>query len=126
MGPVVGAAIIYTLTDRLNSAGLADVNQVIIGVLLIVMVLGVREGIYLRIRARWIASGVIFFGAMTVLVVFDLTSSLIWDFSYALLTTMAMLLIPTSLWERLTHRRVAEPPGDPPPQQPVPSGKAST
>ena len=125
MGPVVGAAIIYTLTDRLNSAGLADVNQVIIGALLIVMVLGVREGIYLRIRARWIASGVIFFGAMTVLVVFDLTSSLIWDFSYALLPTMAMLLIPTPLWERLTQRRVADPPGDPPPQQPVPSGKAS-
>ena len=125
MGPVVGAMIIYTLTDRLNSAGLADLNQVIIGALLIVLVLGVREGIYLRISARWIASGVIFFGAMTVLVVFDLTSSLIWDFSYALLPTMAMLLIPTPLWERLTQRRVADPPGDPPPQQPVPSGKAS-
>jgi branched-chain amino acid transport system permease protein len=126
MGPVVGAAIIYTLTDRLNSAGLADVNQLIIGGLLIVMVLGVREGIYLRIRARWIASGVMFFGAMAVLTVFDLTSSLIWDFSYALLITMVMLLIPTPLWERLTKRRVATPPGDPPPQQPVPSGTAST
>lgn len=126
MGPVVGAAIIYTLTDRLNSAGLADVNQVIIGALLIVLVLGVREGIYLRIRARWVASAVIFFGAMAVLTVFDLTSSLIWDFSYALLITMIMLLIPTPLWERLTLRRIAEPPGDPPPELPVPSGKAST
>lgn len=126
MGPVVGAAIIYTLTDRLNSAGLADVNQVIIGALLIVLVLGVREGIYLRIRARWVASAVIFFGAMAVLTVFDVTSSLIWDFSYALLITMVMLLIPTPLWERLTPRRIAEPPGDPPPELPVPSGKAST
>ena len=126
MGPVVGAMIIYTLTDRLNSAGLADLNQVIIGALLIVLVLGVREGIYLRISARWIASGVIFFGAMAVLTAFDLTSSLIWDFSYALLITMVMLLIPTPLWERLTQRRIAEPPGDPPPELPVPSGKAST
>ena len=126
MGPVVGAMIIYTLTDRLNSAGLADLNQVIIGALLIVLVLGVREGIYLRISARWIASGVIFFGAMAVLTAFDLTSSLIWDFSYALLVTMVMLLIPTPLWERLTQRRIAEPPGDPPPELPVPSGKAST
>lgn len=126
MGPVVGAAIIYTLTDRLNSAGLADLNQVIIGALLIVLVLGVREGIYLRIRARWVASAVIFFGAMAVLTVFDVTSSLIWDFSYALLITMVMLLIPTPLWERLTQRRIAEPPGDPPPELPVPSGKAST
>ncbi len=126
MGPVVGAMIIYTLTDRLNSAGLADLNQVIIGALLIVLVLGVREGIYLRISARWIASAVIFFGAMAVLTVFDLTSSLIWDFSYALLSTMVMLLIPTPLWERLTQRRIAEPPGDPPTELPVPSGKAST
>ncbi len=126
MGPVVGAMIIYTLTDRLNSAGLADLNQVIIGALLIVLVLGVREGIYLRISARWIASAVIFFGAMAVLTVFDLTSSLIWDFSYAVLITMVMLLIPTPLWERLTQRRIAEPPGDPPPELPVPSGKAST
>ncbi len=126
MGPVVGAMIIYTLTDRLNSAGLADLNQVIIGALLIVLVLGVREGIYLRISARWIASGVIFFGAMAVLTAFDLTSSLIWDFSYALLITMVMLLIPTPLWERLTQRRIAEPPGDPPSDLPVPSGKAST
>ena len=126
MGPVVGAMIIYTLTDRLNSAGLADLNQVIIGALLIVLVLGVREGIYLRISARWIASAVIFFGAMAVLTVFDLTSSLIWDFSYALLITMVMLLIPTPLWERLTQRRIAEPPGDPPSELPVPSGKAST
>ncbi len=126
MGPVVGAMIIYTLTDRLNSAGLADLNQVIIGALLIVLVLGVREGIYLRISARWIASAVIFFGAMAVLTAFDLTSSLIWDFSYALLITMVMLLIPTPLWERLTQRRIAEPPGDPPPELPVPSGKTST
>ena len=126
MGPVVGAMIIYTLTDRLNSAGLADLNQVIIGALLIVLVLGVREGIYLRISARWIASAVIFFGAMAVVTAFDLTSSLIWDFSYAVLITMVMLLIPTPLWERLTKRRIAEPPGDPPPELPVPSGKAGT
>ncbi len=126
MGPVVGAMIIYTLTDRLNSAGLADLNQVIIGALLIVLVLGVREGIYLRISARWIASGVIFFGAMAVLTAFDLTSSLIWDFSYAGLITRVMLLIATPLGERLTQRRIAEPPGDPPSELPVPSGKAST
>ncbi len=68
----------------------------------------------------------IFFGAMAVLTAFDLTSSLIWDFSYAVLVTMVMLLIPTPLWERLTQRRIAEPPGDPPPELPVPSGKAST
>ena len=42
MGPVVGAVIIFTLTDRLNSAGLQDLNQVLIGGLLILLVLSVR------------------------------------------------------------------------------------
>lgn len=58
MGPVVGAVVIYTLTDRLNRAGLEGVNQIIIGVLLIVMVLSVKEGLYLRMRTRpWFALG---------------------------------------------------------------------
>lgn len=56
MGPVVGAAVIFTLTDRLNRAGLEGVNQIIIGGLLIIMVLSVKEGLYLRIRTRpWLA-----------------------------------------------------------------------
>ena len=54
--PVVGAVVIFTLTDRLNRAGLESVNQIIIGVLLILMVLLVKEGMYLRIRNRpWLA-----------------------------------------------------------------------
>lgn len=122
MGPVVGAVIIYTMTDRLNSAGLDDVNQILIGALLIVLVLAVREGIYLRIRQRWVAAAVIFFGSLAVLTIADLTSSLIWDFSYALLITMVMLLIPTPIWERVTRRG----PPDDPSDHPLVSSEASS
>lgn len=52
MGPVVGAVVIFTLTDRLNRAGLESVNQIIIGTLLILMVLLVKEGMYKRIYNR--------------------------------------------------------------------------
>lgn len=52
MGPVLGAVVIFTLTDRLNRAGLESVNQIIIGGLLIIMVLSVKNGLYLRIRER--------------------------------------------------------------------------
>jgi branched-chain amino acid transport system permease protein len=54
MGPVVGAAVIFTLTDRLNRAGLESLNQIIIGGLLIIMVLAVKEGLFARIRERWL------------------------------------------------------------------------
>ncbi len=95
MGPVVGAVIIYTLTDRLNSAGLEDVNQIIIGGLLIFLVLAVREGIYLRMRMRWILTLTVFGTAMAVWTFADLATSLIWDFAYASLITLLAVLLPT-------------------------------
>lgn len=114
MGPVVGAVIIYTLTDRLNSAGevdtpfgtinFIDINQIIIGSLLIMMVLMVREGIYLRLRDRSVVAAGAFAGAMAVLVAFDVTNSLVWDFAYSALAAMIPLLVPTNLWKRLSHR----------------------
>jgi len=106
MGPVVGAVIIYTLTDRLNSAGLEDVNQVIIGGLLIVLVLAVREGIYLRLRIRWKLTLSVFAVAMVILTVTDIGSSLIWDFAYASLATLLAVLLP------VRRRQAESPPPD--------------
>ncbi|MGH8927870.1 MAG: branched-chain amino acid ABC transporter permease, partial [Acidimicrobiia bacterium] len=70
LGPVVGAVIVTTMTDRLNSAGLVDINQVIVGALLIVLALAVREGIFMRMKARWLSSALVFalvFASMRVL-----------------------------------------------------------
>jgi branched-chain amino acid transport system permease protein len=97
MGPVVGAVIIFTLTDRLNSAGLEDVNQVIIGGLLIILVLAVREGIFLRLLDRWKLALTTFVLAMAVWTAFDLATSLIWDFAYASLITLGAILLPRNL-----------------------------
>jgi branched-chain amino acid transport system permease protein len=83
MGPVVGAVIIYTLSDRLNSAGLTDVNQIIIGSLLVVLALAVREGIYLRMRERWLTTAITFFGVLGLATLLDLNESLISDIAYA-------------------------------------------
>jgi len=109
MGPAVGAVIIYTLTDRLNSAGLEDVNQIIIGGLLIVLVLAVREGIYLRLRARWKLALATFLAALSVWTLADLGSSVIWDFAYASLLTVGVTLIPTRA-RRRTEVRSEGPP----------------
>lgn len=101
MGPVLGAVIIYTFSDRLNSAGLTDVNQMIVGALLVVLALAVREGIYVRMRERWVTTLVTFAGAMAVLSIFDLTESLITDFAFALLATLVMMMIPDRLWKQV-------------------------
>jgi branched-chain amino acid transport system permease protein len=98
MGPVVGAIIIYTLSDRLNSAGLTDVNQIIIGSLLVVLALAVREGIYMRMRERWLTTAITFFGVLGLATLLDLNESLISDFAYAMVATVLALLIPVRAW----------------------------
>ncbi len=103
MGPVVGSVIIFTIIDRFNSAGFEDFNQVFIGGLLIVLVLAVREGIYLRLRERWLAAGVIFATVMILLTLFN-PSSMVWKFLWALLATLAMALVPDRAWQRLANR----------------------
>ena len=101
MGPVVGAVIITTLADRLNSAGLADVSQIIIGGLLVVLALAVREGVYLRMRERWVTTGVVFFGVLILTIILNLNSSLISDFAYAMVATTVAMLVPESVWRRV-------------------------
>lgn len=105
MGPVVGAVVITTLSDRLNSAGMADVSQIIIGLLLVVLALAVREGVYLRMRRRWLSTLVIFFGVVVVMTVLNLSDSLITDFAYAMVVTVIALLAPDSWWESVENRR---------------------
>jgi len=50
MGPILGALVVHTMSDRLNRAGLVEISDVIIGLLLILMIVAVKEGIYLRMR----------------------------------------------------------------------------
>jgi branched-chain amino acid transport system permease protein len=101
MGPVVGAVLITTFNDRLNSAGLADVNQFLTGTLLIVLALAVREGLYARLRERWLASILTFGLVAGAVIALAASGSLITDLAYALLATVLMLLIPSSTWARL-------------------------
>ena len=98
MGPVIGAVIITTLTDRLNSAGLADVNQIIIGGMLVVLALAVREGVYVRMRRRWLTTAVTFFGVLGLATLLDLNDSLISDFAYAMVATVVVMLVPDRVW----------------------------
>jgi branched-chain amino acid transport system permease protein len=114
MGPVLGAVIITTLSDRLNSAGLADVSQIIIGALLVVLALAVREGVYLRMRDRWVTTAAIFFGVLALVTVLDINSSLISDFAYAMVATTVAMLVPSGVWERVRAARGGNGRGGPP------------
>jgi branched-chain amino acid transport system permease protein len=108
MGPVVGALIIHTVTDRFNSAGFDDFNQLLVGGLLILLVLAVREGVYLRMRVRWRATSLAFGATMGALLIFD-DSSVVWELLWSLLVVLAVVLVPDGAWGRMTGRTAAGP-----------------
>lgn len=101
LGPVLGAVIIHTLSDRFSSARLEFLNQIIIGSLLIVMVLFVREGIFFRLQRRaWFALGV-FVLILLVQVLGGIGARLITQVAVAMLVLIAALLLPEVLYRKL-------------------------
>lgn len=104
MGPVFGAVIIHTLSDRFSSAQLEFLNQIIIGTLLIVMILFVREGIYTRLQHRaWFSLG-LFSLVLMVQILAGIGDRLITQAAIAMLAMIAVLLIPDAAYQKLTRR----------------------
>jgi branched-chain amino acid transport system permease protein len=101
LGPVLGATIIHTLSDRFSSAQLEFLNQIIIGLLLIVMILFVREGIYARLQRRAGLSLGLFGTALAVQALGGIGTQLITQVAVAMLVMIASLLLPDALYRKL-------------------------
>lgn len=101
LGPVIGAIIIYTLTDTFSNASIEYLNQVIIGSLLIIMILFLRDGIYDRLRQRLWPSLLILLLAGFVLIWADVGERLISQLAYAMLITIAFLLLSDGMYQKL-------------------------
>ena len=51
-GPVVGAALVVLLQDRLTASGLGEWQLIALGTILVLLVIAAPEGLYARIRSR--------------------------------------------------------------------------
>ncbi len=136
MGPILGATVIYSLTDRLNRAdtlelfggnlaiSLEDVNDLIIGGLLILMVLGVKDGLWPRLASRPWSAGAGFVLTIVLSAVLWPGASPISQFTYGLLGAVVVLLIPPSVF---TRRRGGRPPDDrEQPPETAPAGEVAS
>lgn len=97
MGPVLGALVVYTLSDRLNRAGLQDMSDIVIGGLLILMIVAVKEGLYLRMRQRPLRTGIGLVVGLVVAVAMGWTDSAITVVAYGLLGAVVAVMLPVSL-----------------------------
>lgn len=103
LGPVIGAIIIYSLNDAFNSARLEFYNDIFVGLLLIIMILFVPEGIYLRLRKRLLPASIVFVATLGLQLLFPIaTERLITQISISMFLTIGLLLIPDRLFARLS------------------------
>lgn len=118
-GPILGAVVIYTLSDELTGMGFAEAGRILIAVLLIVATLFLREGIAIRLLARPVPTVIAFLVTMAgQLVVTDAT--VITAFSISLVVGLVVLIGA----DVVRPRRGASP-GDDPPDDASPSDDAS-
>ncbi|HEY9469844.1 MAG TPA: branched-chain amino acid ABC transporter permease [Propionibacteriaceae bacterium] len=106
MGPVIGAVLIFTLSDRLTNVGLAEANNLIIGILLIVVVVGLRSGIVDQLMVRWRAAAIAAAIPLVALVTLGRASDVIGLMLWAMLGALAILLVPQSVYVRYVRRGV--------------------
>lgn len=69
LGPVLGAAVVHAINDRLSGPGLGSVSEVVTGLLLMVVVATLPDGIYQRVQSRGPVAGGVGLVAMGVAMV---------------------------------------------------------
>jgi ABC-type branched-subunit amino acid transport system permease subunit len=108
LGPVLGAVIVFTLQDRLVSAGLESWNQIIIGGILVVLVIFVGEGLYQRGAGRWAPAGALLVLGTVVLAATGAVDGLIDAFAFALAGAVLILFLPVERlpWSQPGRRRL--------------------
>ena len=98
MGPVLGATVVHTLNDRLNRAGLEHFSDLIVGVLLIVMIVYVKEGLFLRMRERPVGTLLMTAVGLAIGLTQGAASSMVTLLAFALGGAMAGALLPARRW----------------------------
>ncbi len=64
LGPVVGAGVVHVINDRLSGPGMGNLSEILMGLLLMVVVAALPEGIYSQLRLRGAAAGLVGLAAM--------------------------------------------------------------
>lgn len=103
LGPAIGALFIYTINDAFSDTDLQLLNDVLIGGLLIIIILFVPEGIFDRLRKRYLP-------ALILAVVVGLIQAQFFggrvteQAAVVMLVVVALLMIPERLYQRLLGR----------------------
>ena len=104
LGPLLGAVLVFTLSDRLSSFGLAELNQIIVGGLLILIVIGLKEGIVAQLFRRAKVSSAAAALGVVVMIALGWGPQFITVMLVGILAELAVLLVPEDWYQRLARR----------------------
>jgi branched-chain amino acid transport system permease protein len=117
-GPVLGAAVIVLVQDRLVGGGFESWQPIIFGTLLALMVIFAPDGLWARLKARPLLTGVV--GATALLALFVAGVGDVLDrIVMAMLATCVAAFWPQRLLPAQLRRSVAAPPTTPVPGAPA-------
>ncbi|HEX6337213.1 MAG TPA: branched-chain amino acid ABC transporter ATP-binding protein/permease [Jiangellaceae bacterium] len=123
LGPVLGAAVIVLLQDRLAGGGFESWRPIIFGGLLALMVIFAPDGLWAQLKARPLLTGVAAAAALIVLFVAGV-GDVLDRIVLAMLATGVAAFWPQRLLPARLRRTVAAPPTTPvagaPPSEPAP------
>lgn len=109
-GPVVGAVVIHTVTDRLTGAGFAELSQILLGALLIAATLFLREGIAPRLLRRPLVPTAAAALVLTVLIAVT-DQQIITVAAWAVVVALLVLILPERFRPALGSERDRSPAG---------------
>lgn len=103
-GPLLGAFLIHTISDRMAGAGFAEANQIVLAIVLIVATLFLRNGIAGRLVERP-GPPLITFAVVAAVGSLLFGQSAISAAAYAMAFTLVILFIPDGLLRRMIPTR---------------------
>lgn len=95
LGPVLGAGVVHAINDRLSGPGLGNVSEVVMGLLLMVVVATLPEGIHQRMQARGAVAGGV--GAAVMAVALIVGAALLDALAIGVGASVVVLVVPGRL-----------------------------
>lgn len=104
-GPIIGATLMFALSDRLTGLGMTELSQLLTGAVLILVVIALKGGIYEQWKRRPVAGLSVFVVVLLVLMVTPLVAGFIEALLWALLAMVFVLVLPDRLWSLIVPNR---------------------
>ena len=104
-GPVVGATLMFALSDRLTGLGMTELSQLLTGALLILVVVALKGGIYEQWRRRPSAGLLVLLVVMLGLLLTGVGGGFIEALLWGLLAMVAVLVLPDRWWSAVLKNR---------------------